>query len=289
MTTAAQPFLLSRPKIRRVLVVDDPPLREFMSHAEFSPEFDLVKTTLDQFLTVAFHERFDLIITSPRTTVDQDLELLEYLQKWRGDAVKVIILAPQTAPEDVIAALRAHAFALFSIPLDYGAFSAMVETAINAPLWKDGIEVISAKPDWISVRVRCSMVCAERLLQYGHQLKIGIPNEIRETVLLSFRELLLNAMEHGGRFSPLLKVDVGYLRTNNMILYYIRDPGGGFDTTKAMADAVNNVQDPLGNVAARIKQGLRPGGFGIHLANQMLDSLVYNEYGNEVVLMKNLH
>ena len=56
-----------------------------------------------------------------------------------------------------------------------------------------------------------------------------------------------------------------------------------------MVDAANSAQDPLGNVAARIKQGLRPGGFGIHLANQMLDSLVYNEYGNEVVLIKNLH
>jgi anti-sigma regulatory factor (Ser/Thr protein kinase) len=288
MSTAAQTFLLSRPKIRRVLAVDDPSLREFMSHAEFSPEFDLIKTTLDQFLTVAFRERFDLIITSPRTTADQDLELLECLQKWRGDGVKVIIIAPHTTAEDVIAALRAHAFALFSVPFDYGSFITMVETAISVPIWSDGIEVISAKPDWISLRVRCSTVAAERLLQYGRQLKIDIPTEVRETVLLSFRELLLNAMEHGGRFNPTLKVDVGYLRTDNMILYYLRDPGAGFDSTKAITDAKNSMEDPLGNVAVRIKKGLRPGGFGIHLANQMVDSLVYNEYGNEVVLIKNL-
>jgi len=288
MSTAVQSFALTRPKIRRVLVVDDPSLREFMSHAEFSPEFDLIKTAQDQFLTVAFRERFDLIITSPRTTVEQDLELLECLQKWRGDGVKVIILAPKTTPEDVIAALRAHAFAVFSIPFDYGAFSVLVETALSVPIWNDGIEVVSAKPDWISLRVRCSMVTAERLLQYGHQLKIDIPAEVRETVMLSFRELLLNAMEHGGRFSPLLKVDVGYLRTSHMILYYLRDPGAGFDSTKTIADAKSSVEDPLASVAARIQKGLRPGGFGIHLANQMLDSLVYNEYGNEVVLVKNL-
>ena len=288
MSAAPQTFLLARPKIRRVLAVDDPALREFMSHAEFSPEFDLIKTTQDQFLNVAFRERFDLIITSPRTTVDQDLELLECLQKWRGEGVKVIIIAPKTTAEDVIAALRAHAFAVFSIPLDYGSFTTMVETAISVPIWTDGIEVISAKPDWISLRVRCSMVAAERLLQYGHQLKIDIPTEVRETVLLSFRELLLNAMEHGGRFNPTLKVDVGYLRTNDMLLYYLRDPGAGFDCSKAITDATTSMEDPLASVAARIKKGLRPGGFGIHLANQMLDSLVYNEYGNEVVLIKNL-
>ena len=132
------------------------------------------------------------------------------------------------------------------------------------------------------------MVCAERMLQYGHQLRIDVPNETRDTVLLSFRELLLNAMEHGGRFNPTLKVDVGYLRTDSMILYYLRDPGAGFDCIKAITTAQSSVEDPLANVAARIKKGLRPGGFGIHLANQMLDSLVYNEYGNEVVLIKNL-
>ena len=119
-------------------------------------------------------------------------------------------------------------------------------------------------------------------------LKIDMPNQARDTILLSFRELLINAMEHGGRFNPSLKVDVGYLRTNKMILYYIRDPGGGFDSAKAITEGKATAEDPLASVAARIEKGLRPGGFGIHLANEMLDSLIYNEYGNEVVLIKNL-
>jgi anti-sigma regulatory factor (Ser/Thr protein kinase) len=269
-------------------VVDDPSLREFMVYAEFSTEFELVKATLQSFFGVAFHERFDLIITSPRTSVEQDIELLQCLQKWRGDGVKVIILAPPATPEEVIAALRAHAFAVFTIPFDYGAFTAIVEAAVSVPIWKDGIEVLSAKPEWISLRVRCSMVTAERLLQYGYLLKVDIPAQVRDTVLLSFRELLLNAMEHGGRFNPTLKVDVGYLRTSSMILYYLRDPGAGFDTAKAITDAKATAEDPLASVAARIQKGLRPGGFGIQLANQMLDSLVYNELGNEVVLIKYL-
>jgi len=289
MSTATQFLAVDQPKIRRVLAVDDPSLREFMVHAEYSTEFELVKCTVEQCFSAAFGERFDLIITSPRTPVVHDIELLRCLQQWRGDGVKAIILAPQTTPEDVIAALRAHAFAIFSIPFDYGAFTAIVEAAISVPVWNDGIEVVSAKPDWISLRIRCSLITVERLLQYGHELKIDIPNEVRETVLLSFRELLLNAMEHGGRFNPALKVDVGYLRTDSMILYYIRDPGPGFDSVKTIADAKSSADDPLTSVAARIQKGLRPGGFGIQLANQMLDTLVYNEYGNEVVLIKNLH
>lgn len=214
--------------------------------------------------------------------------MLRCLQKWRGEGIKVIILTPESTPEDVIAALRAHAFALFTVPFDYGDFIHMVETALSVPVWNDGIEILSAKPDWISFRVRCSMITAERLLQYGKQLKIDIPEPVRDTIMLSFRELLLNAMEHGGRFSPLLKVDVGYLRTERLVVYYIRDPGPGFDSAQALSESKRNVEDPLASVAARIEKGLRPGGFGIHLANEMLDSVVYNEHGNEVVLIKHL-
>lgn len=287
MSTAASSLPARHSMIRRVLAVDDPSLAEFMAQAEGATEFEVVKCTAEELFAVAFRQHFDLIITSPLTPTAQDVELLQCLQKWRGEGVKLIILAPEATPEEIIAALRAHAFATFSIPFDYGAFTAIVEAAISVPVWKDGIEVISAKPDWISLRVRCSRVSAERLLQYGHELKIDIPTEVRDTVLLSFRELLLNAMEHGGRFNPSLKIDVGYLRTDGMILYYIRDPGPGFSAT-AIADAKRGPDDPLASVAARIQKGVRPGGFGIQLANQMLDALVYNEYGNEVVLIKHL-
>lgn len=287
MGTATQTLLGSRSSVPRVLAVDDPSLHEFMANAECPSEFELVKCTAEQLLAIAFRQHFDLIISSPLTPTSEDIEFLQCLQKWRGEGVKLIILAPETTPEEVIAALRAHAFAIFSIPFDYGAFIAMVEAAISVPVWTDGIQVVSAKPDWISLRVRCSRVTAERLLQYGHELKVDIPAELRDTVLLSFRELLLNAMEHGGRFSPSLKLDVGYLRTDSMILYYIRDPGPGFDST-TIADAKRGPDDPLASVAERIQNGLRPGGFGIQLANQMLDDLIYNEYGNEVVLIKHL-
>ena len=148
--------------------------------------------------------------------------------------------------------------------------------------------MVSAKPEWLALRVRCGLIAAERLLQYGYELKLNVPDAVRDTILHSFRELLLNAMEHGGRLNPLAKVDVGYLRTERMILYYIRDPGPGFDSAKAIAEGKVWAEDPLAGIATRVEKGLRAGGLGIHLANQMLDSLVYNEFGNEVVLIKHL-
>jgi len=41
-------------------------------------------------------------------------------------------------------------------------------------------------------------------------------------------------------------------------------------------------------VALREAQGMRPGGFGVLLAKQLVDELIYSEDGNEVLLIKYL-
>jgi anti-sigma regulatory factor (Ser/Thr protein kinase) len=39
-------------------------------------------------------------------------------------------------------------------------------------------------------------------------------------------------------------------------------------------------------VYEREQRGMRPGGFGILLARHLVDELIYNEKGNEVLLIK---
>jgi anti-sigma regulatory factor (Ser/Thr protein kinase) len=41
-------------------------------------------------------------------------------------------------------------------------------------------------------------------------------------------------------------------------------------------------------VAERESRGLRPGGFGILMAKQLVDELLFNEQGNEAILVKYL-
>lgn len=57
----------------------------------------------------------------------------------------------------------------------------------------------------------------EWLVPYGRELKVDFRDNARSNILHSFLELLLNAMEHGGRFNPTLKVDAGYLHTDGAI------------------------------------------------------------------------
>jgi anti-sigma regulatory factor (Ser/Thr protein kinase) len=52
---------------------------------------------------------------------------------------------------------------------------------------------------------------------------------------------------------------------------------------------VNNPpEDPLRHTKFRLRKGLRPGGFGIMVVRQIADELIYNEHGNEVLLIKYL-
>jgi anti-sigma regulatory factor (Ser/Thr protein kinase) len=45
----------------------------------------------------------------------------------------------------------------------------------------------------------------------------------------------------------------------------------------------------LASAEKRIELGLRPGGFGMLIVRQIVDELVYNERGNEVLLIKHLN
>jgi hypothetical protein len=54
------------------------------------------------------------------------------------------------------------------------------------------------------------------------------------------------------------------------------------------AAIANAPDDPLAHAEVRGQLGLRPGGFGMLMTRQMVDELIYNEKGNEVLLIKHL-
>ena len=61
------------------------------------------------------------------------------------------------------------------------------------------------------------------------QLDADLAPEVRESIAYAFRELLLNAVEWGGKLDPKRKVRIACLRAQRMLLYRIADPGPGFN------------------------------------------------------------
>jgi anti-sigma regulatory factor (Ser/Thr protein kinase) len=130
------------------------------------------------------------------------------------------------------------------------------------------------------------MKTADRLVQFVHVM-IDLPDGEKEVVALALRELLMNAIEYGGKLDPTKYVEMSYLRTKRAVACRVKDPGEGFSFEEISHSAVLNPSgDPLRHVHYREAQSLRPGGFGVLLARNSVDELIYNEKGNEVVLVK---
>ncbi len=161
--------------------------------------------------------------------------------------------------------------------------------ALDSPCWDDGIEVLSATPEWIKLCVRCDIPTADRLLQFMREIS-DLPEEETNNVSVAFREMLMNAMEHGGHFDPEQYVEIAYVRTKHMVMCRIKDPGKGFSLEEVRHAAIANPpDDPTRHISARDEKGMRPGGFGVLLAKNLVDDLIYGEKGNEVLLIKYLN
>jgi DNA-binding NarL/FixJ family response regulator len=230
---------------------------------------------------------FDLVVTGTVTTGKQDIDLLRKIRRVRPH-VRLIILTDQNTPADVIAAMRERAFSYFSKPFTTSSLEEMVRNATTAPVWDDGIELVSATPNWVSLVARCDMTTADRLVQFFQEMS-DLPHPEREDVATAFREMLLNAIEHGGNLDPNQYVEVSYVRTNRSVICRIKDPGQGFTLEEILHVAVNNPShDPIRHTVLREEQGLRPGGYGVLLTKHLVDDLVYSQKGNEVLLVKYL-
>jgi anti-sigma regulatory factor (Ser/Thr protein kinase) len=199
----------------------------------------------------------------------------------------VIVLAPESTPEQVITALRARVFLVKTAPFDadeIAEYALRAGAASDSPL---GIEVLSAHRDWVSLRLNCQKLTAERLVEFLAELQVGLSEGPREQLMMAFREILMNAIEHGAEFHPAKVVEVAAVHTQRAIVFYVRDPGAGFHWDEIPHAAVSNPPDaPLAHMDLRDTMGMRPGGFGILTAKGIVDELIYNEVGNEVLLIK---
>jgi len=230
---------------------------------------------------------FSFIVTASHTTHREDLQLLREMRSVYPHT-RMIIIADAGTPQDVLDSMRERAFSYFAKPFSMDSFSQIVQIAMNCPCWDDGIEVASGTPEQISLFVRCDAPTADRLLQFMKEIS-GLPEKEGKEAGVAIREMLYNAIEHGGQLDPQQYVEVTYVRTKKMVTCRIKDPGKGFSLEELQHAAIGNPpDDPLRHAMVREARGMRPGGYGVLLARNLVDELLYNEKGNEVVLVKHL-
>jgi len=229
----------------------------------------------------------DVVLAGQGRNGFDGLKFLRQIRSVRPDTK--IILTGEPDPQRIISAIRQRAFSYFHKPLPDAPLADMVQHALDATSWQDDIRVMSARPEWITLEVRCKIDAADRTTQFLREMTADLPPQICDDVASAFRELLINGIEHGGRNDPRKRVRAALLRTRRSIIVHIHDPGSGFSMDFLPHAAISNPADaPIRHVEVRAEEGRRPGGFGILMTRNLVDELLYNEQGNAVLFVKYL-
>ncbi len=276
--------------MKSILVVDDDPMIPAMISAALKADgCELIAAAnAAQGLEILKHRQVDLLIADAEAPQDEGFELIAEAHQINA-RTKVVIMTEAKAPETAIAALRHHVCELLFKPFSVAELRDTVHSALAAPDLTQGIEILSANPAWLTLKIPCHLGAMQPLYRVITNLDPTLDLDIRESLGIAFRELLQNAIEHGCKCQAGKFVEVSYIRLQRAIVCHIKDPGKGFKMEELPHAAVSNPADePYSHLTRRAEIGMRPGGFGLLLAGQMVDEMVYNESHNEVMFVKYL-
>jgi DNA-binding response OmpR family regulator len=275
----------------RILIVDDDrALRHALATLLGAEGLDVTQAADGATaLSILRAERVNLMLLDVGLPGMNGLEVLSRAAELPTRPLVVMMTADDT-PQTLLNAVRGQAFRYVRKPVAPTEVVAVVKDALAAaPAAALPIEVVSATPEWVEIVAPCSLEVADRLQQFVMQLQANLPEDVRESLGVAFREMLSNAVEWGGRLDRTRTVRIACLRTQRMLIYRIADPGLGFDIDGLRHAAISNPEDdPLRHAIVREEQGLRPGGLGLAITRSLVDELIYNEARNEVVFIKYL-
>ena len=149
------------------------------------------------------------------------------------------------------------------------------------------LEIHSARHHWVEFSLPCTIEAADQVNEFLVWFFAELHEDVRESVMLVLRELMLNAIEWGGKSDETKRVRISILHGRRAVVCRVSDPGNGFRLEKLSHAAISNPEgQPCNHIFVREKMGLRPGGFGLEIVHSKVDELIYNDAGNEVVFMK---
>jgi CheY-like chemotaxis protein len=190
----------STPPRKHVLVVeDDRVLRLALSR--LLAEAHAVDEAADGPTALAKLEqgRFDLVLLDIGLPGLNGLDVLTRVHAaGNGKAPRVVVMTADDTPETLLRAIRQQAYDYVVKPFPPSAILDIAARALAAPDDALAIQVLSARPDWVELLVPCSLDVADRLQNFMMRLETGLPEDVRESVGMAFRELLCNAIEWGG-------------------------------------------------------------------------------------------
>ena len=273
---------------RRILIVDDDRALRHAVSALLVAAGHHIESAGDgpDALALLRDRPFDIVLLDIGLPSMSGLDVLADLRALPAPP-RVIMMTADDTPQSVLEAVRRQVYRYIRKPFPPKTIVEVVDEAVAAA--DHSFEVISARPEWLELVAPCTIEMADRIHSFVMHLEARLPEDVREAVAQAFRELLMNAVEWGGKLDPNRTVRIACVRTKRMLLYRIADPGTGFDIDGLRHAAISNPEhDPIRHLIVREEKGLRPGGFGLAMTRSLVDELIYNEARNEVIFVKYL-
>jgi CheY-like chemotaxis protein len=151
-------------------------------------------------------EEFDLVFLDIWMPGMSGLEVLACIRSGKYHP-KVIIMTSDSTPETLLRAVREQAYEYISKPFPPKEAVEVAQRALEEGATPP-IEVISARPHWVELLIPCTRDAAERIQNFLLKLEADLPADLRTDLAMAFRELVLNAVEWGGKLDPNRKVRV---------------------------------------------------------------------------------
>ena len=274
---------------RRILIVDDDRALRHALSALLAGAGHVIESAGDgpEALARLHDQPFDIVLLDIGLPSMSGLDLLARARALATPPLVIMMTADDT-PQSLLEAAKRQAYRYIRKPFPPNTIIEVVNDIV-APSAALSFEVVSARPEWLELVAPCTIEMAERIQSFVMHLEAKLPEDVREAVARAFRELLMNAIEWGGKLDPNRKVRISCVRTKKMLLYRIADPGEGFDIEGLRHAAISNPEhDPIRHLVVREEKGLRPGGFGLAMTRSLVDELIYNEARNEVLFVKYL-
>lgn len=269
----------------RILIVEDQPdqaslIAQLMELRGFRPTIALDGTTG---LRLANEVHPSVVLLDLMLPDINGFEICRRLRSDRRTAlVPVVMLTARSDWTNRIQGFRVGANAYVTKPYDieelYGAIDA-------AHAWRDNLRRGRVQGE-IHVELHSETAFLQEVNEFLTSLMVNTPltadqiQHLRQAVM----EMGQNAIEWGNRKNSELLVTITYRIHEDHVEIVVRDQGSGFDRSNLPHAARSD--DPLTHMDVREKLGLREGGFGMLICHGMVDSLRYNDVGNEVTLIK---
>lgn len=214
----------------------------------------------------------------------------EDLLRWvKSKAIQmpVVMLSGYRDEEKLMSCLRGGAIEFIQKPIKSEALLKVLRLAVDrqAQINEEAgdIQTVSPSGSWVELTAPSEMEYLARVQRFTEViLRSRCTKKVCDDLRLAIEEFGRNAIEWGNKFDRTKNFHISYCIFNDRIIFKFEDEGEGFKPK----DLRDPTKDPKDHIRQRKQEGKRPGGFGVHLVQKIMDEVVYSERGNVVLMTK---